>query len=75
MSEDQNGELLEAINKVQWGLGESMFRTKKLKTLIANNKKMSGGFDKDLNELILALSQITNLYRHNIADRIKSLLQ
>ena len=75
MSKDQNGELLEAINKVQWGLGESMFRTKKLKTLIANNKKMSGGFDKDLNELILALSQITNLYRHNIADRIKSLLQ
>ncbi|MGD8539341.1 MAG: hypothetical protein PVI66_11550 [Candidatus Aminicenantes bacterium] len=75
MSEDQNGELLEAINKVQWVLGESMFRTKKLKTLIANNKKTSCGFDRDLNELILALSQITNLYRHNIADRIKSLLQ
>jgi hypothetical protein len=75
MSEDQNGELLEAINKVQWVLGESMFRAKKLKTLAAKNKKTCYVFDRDLNELIIAISQITNLYRHNIAERIKSLIQ
>jgi hypothetical protein len=66
---------LEAIDKVQWALGESMFRARKLKTLIANNKKTNLGFDKDVNELLLALSQITNLYRHKIAERMKSLLQ
>ncbi len=75
MGNDQDEDLLEAIDKVQWTLGESMFRAKKLKTLIANNKKANYGFDKDLNELLLALSQITNLYRHNIAERMKSLLQ
>jgi hypothetical protein len=75
MNENQDDALMEAIDKVQWALGESMFRTKKLKTLVANNKKTSFGFDRDLNELIVALSQITNLNRHNIAERIKSLLQ
>jgi hypothetical protein len=66
---------MEAIDKVQWALGESMFRARKLKTLIANNKKTNLGFDKDVNELLLVLSQITNLYRHKIAERMKSLLQ
>jgi len=75
MSENQDEELLLAIDKVQWALGESMFRAKKLKTLLASNKKMSYGFDRVLNELLMALSQITHLYRHNIAERIKSLLQ
>ena len=75
MSENQDDALMEAMNKVQWALGESMFRAKKLKTLVANNEKTSYGFDRDLNELILALSKITNLFRHNIADRIKSLVK
>jgi hypothetical protein len=75
MIENQDDELLEVIDKLQWVLGESMFRARKLKTLIANNKKANYGFDKDVNELLLALSQIINLYRHNIAERMKSLLQ
>ena len=75
MSKYHDDELFEAIDKVQWALGEAMFRTKNLKLLIANNNKTSYGFDRDLNELILALSQITHLYRHNISDRIKSLFQ
>jgi len=75
ISKIQDDELLEAIDRVQWALGESMFKAKKLKTLIASNKKTSYGFDRDLNELILALSKITHLYRHNIAERIKSLFQ
>jgi len=74
MIDDQNEDLLEAIDKVQWALGESMFRVKKLKTIIASNQKINYGFDRDLNELILAISQITHLYRHNIAERIRSLL-
>ena len=75
MSENQDEELLLAIDKVQWALGESIFRAKKLKTLLASNKKINYGFDRDINELLLALSQITHLYRHNIAERIKSLPQ
>ena len=72
---DSQDDVLEAIDKMQWALGESIFRAKKLKTLLASNKKTSCGFDRDLNELLMALSQITHLYRHNIAERIKSLLQ
>lgn len=75
MSENRGDELLRATDKVQWALGEAIFRAKKLKTLLASNKKTSYGFDRDINELLLALSKITNLYRHNIAERIRSLLQ
>jgi hypothetical protein len=39
MSDSQDDVLLDAIDKIQWALGESMFGTKKLKPLIANNKK------------------------------------
>lgn len=39
MSENQDDALMEAIDKIKWALGESMLRTKKLKTLVANNKK------------------------------------
>jgi hypothetical protein len=74
-NKNRDDELLKAIDKVQWALSETMFRAKKLKTLVADNNKTSYGFDRDLNELILALSQITQLYHHNISERIKSLLQ
>ena len=69
-----NEELLEAINKLQWALGESIFRTEKLKTLVANNGKIDYGFDKKINELLKTLSQISQLYRHDIAEKIKSLI-
>lgn len=72
---EEKDELLKAINKIQWALGESMFRAKKLKTLTTNNNKIKHGLDRDFNELILAISQITNLYRHNIAERFKSVIQ
>lgn len=74
MSENQDEKISEVIDKVQWVLGESIFHVKKLKALVANNKKTNYVFDKDLNELLLTLSQITNLYRRNLAERIKSML-
>lgn len=75
MSENNDKELLLAIDKVQWALGESMFRVKKLKTLVVSNEKIMYGFENSINELLKTLSQITHLYRHDIAERIKSLLQ
>jgi len=65
-------EILEAVNKLQWVLGESIFRTQKLRTALGKNGEFNKDFNSDLNELLKTLNQITQLYRHDIAQKIKS---
>jgi hypothetical protein len=74
MSDSTDKELLQAVNKLQWALGESIFRAEKLKTLAIRNGKIVYGFEKEINELLKTLTQISQLYRHDIAEKIKSLI-
>lgn len=68
----QNDELAQAVKKLQWALGESIFRTEKLRKIVSGQNDQIPGFRLYLNELHRALSDITQLYRHNIADKIET---
>ncbi len=71
-SKEHKAEIVEAVNKLQWVLGESIFRTQKLRTALNKNGEFKQDFNSDLNELLKTLNQITQLYRHDIAEKIKS---
>jgi hypothetical protein len=72
MSDKRDNELIQAVKKLQWALGESVFRTEKLRKIVYSQDDQIPGFRLYLNELHRALSDITQLYRHNIADKIVS---
>ncbi len=74
ISKEHKQEIVEAVNKLQWALGESIFRTQKLRTALNKNGEFKKDFNSDLNELLKTLDQITQLYRHDIAERIKSVI-
>lgn len=69
---ENHQEIISAVNKLQWVLGESIFRTQKLKNAVAQHGECQKKFSSDLNELLITLNKITQLYRHDIADKIKS---
>jgi hypothetical protein len=72
MSEDYHQELIKAVDSLQRAMGESIFRTEKLKTLATRDGKIVYGFEKEIDELLKTLTQISQLYRHEIAEKIKS---
>ena len=74
INKEHKQEIIEAVNKLQWVLGESIFRTQKLRTALDKNGEFSKDFNSDLNELLKTLNQITQLYRHDIAEKIKSIV-
>jgi len=74
IKKEDKQEILDAVNKLQWVLGESIFRTQKLRTALGENGEFKKDFNSDLNELLKTLNQITQLYRHDIAEKIKSIV-
>lgn len=68
-----NGEeLLQAANKLQWTLGESLYKAKNLRNLVNDEPNLKNEFGSKINGLIDTLLKITSIYRHDIADKIKS---
>ena len=50
MKKNEEKEFLLTIDKLQWALGESLFRAKKLQEILSKYPKMSTKFDKDVKE-------------------------
>ena len=73
-NDEYHQEIIEAVNKLQWVLGESIFRTQKLRTALTKNGEFKKEFSSDLNVLLKTLNKITQLYRHDIADKIKTVV-
>lgn len=72
-SKKTNGaEILQATNKLQWTLGETLYKAKNLRNLVNDEPKLKNEFGSKINGLIDTLIKITSLYRHDIADQIKS---
>jgi hypothetical protein len=72
MKKNEEKEFLLTIDKLQWALGESLFRAKKLQEIFKKYPKMNKKFDKDVKELVKTLTEISFLYRHKLADNIKA---
>jgi len=72
MTKNEEKEFLLTIDKLQWALGESLFRAKKLQEILGKYPKMNKSFDKDVRELVKTLTEISFLYRHKLADNIKT---
>jgi hypothetical protein len=60
------------VDKLQWALGESLFRAKKLEEILGNYPKLGTKFSQDVRELVKTLTEISFIYRHKIADNIKT---
>jgi len=72
MQKNEEREFLLTIDKLQWALGESLFRAKKLQEILGKYPKMNSKFDKDVKELVKTLTEISFIYRHKLADNIKT---
>ena len=72
MKKNEEKEFLLTIDKLQWALGESLFRAKKLQEILGKYPKMNKKFDKDAKELVKTLTEISFIYRHKLADNIKT---
>ncbi|MBN1225038.1 MAG: hypothetical protein JXB23_17450 [Candidatus Aminicenantes bacterium] len=72
MKTDDEKDFFLTVDKLQWALGESLFRAKKLEEILDSYPKLGAKFDKDVRELVKTLTEISFLYRHKIADNIKT---
>ena len=75
MNIENNQEILTATNKLQWVLGESLFRAKKLKELLNQNQEFNYQLIVNMRAFISALTEFSDSYRHEIADRIRDQLK
>jgi len=71
MEKELDKEILNTANKLQWALGETLFRAKKLKGMLDKNPGIKDPVRVNLLALINSLNEISNLYRHDIADKIR----
>ena len=71
MNIENNQEILTAANKLQWVLGESLFRAKKLKDLLDQNPEIKYPVIVNMSAFLKALTKFSDSYRHDIADRIR----
>jgi len=72
MEKNEEKEFFLAVDKLQWALGESLFRARKLQEILGDYPKMTAKFEKEIKELIKTLTEISFLYRHKLADNIKT---
>ena len=72
MNKIEEKEFLLTIDKLQWAMGESLFRAKKLQEILGKYPIMNSQFKKDVKELVKTLTEISFLYRHKLADNIKA---
>jgi len=75
MSRDLEQEIINMSNKLQWSLGESLFRAKKLKDMLDEHSSIDGPVKVSLLALLNSLNEISNLYRHDIAEKIREQIQ
>jgi len=71
MEKDLDQQILNMSNKIQWSLGETFFRVKKLKELMDNNPAITDQVKVSLLALLNSLEEISSLYRHDIAQKIR----
>ena len=71
MSRNLDQEIINMSNKLQWTLGETLFRAKKLKDLLDKNSSIKGPVKVSLLALLNSLNEISSLYRHDIAEKIR----
>ena len=71
MNRDLDEEILNMTNRLQWALGESLFRAKKLKELIKQNPEFNYQVIVTMRAFIKALTEFSDSYRHDIAERIR----
>ena len=72
MQKNEEKEFLLTIDKLQWALGESLFRAKKLQETLRKYPQMNSKFDRDVKEFVKTLTEISFIYRHRLADSIKT---
>jgi len=72
MKREDEKDFFLTVDKLQWALGESLFRAKKLEEILGSYPKLGAKFNKDVRELVKTLTEISFLYRHKIADSIKT---
>lgn len=63
---------VEAVNKVQWAFGETIFRIQKL-LVVLEKERRSPRLERELSLLLKTVKQIEQLYRHDLAEKIKPL--
>ena len=64
---------VEAVNKVQWAFGETIFRIQKLLAIL-EKKGCPPRLKQELSMLLKTVKQIEQLYRHDIAEKVKPFL-
>ena len=71
MNKDHRQDIVNLIVKLQLALGESLVKAKKLKKLIGEEPELAH-YSGSIEGLVKSLAEIGFLYRHNIADEIRS---
>jgi len=71
MSRDLDQEIINLSNKLQWTLGETLFRAKKLKDMLDEHSSIKDPVKVSLLALLNSLNEISSLYRHDIAEKIR----
>lgn len=71
MQELRHPELMQSINNLQWALGDSVIKARKLK-VITDKESDPSAFSRKLEALINSLLEISRHFRHEIADELKS---
>ncbi len=64
--------VVEAVNKVQWAFGETIFRIQKLLAFLEKESR-SPRLESELSYLLKTVKQIEQLYRLDLAEKIKPL--
>ena len=75
MSKDLDKEIFNIANKIQWALGESLFRVKKLKEMLDEHSSIENHTKVSLNALLKSLNEMSILYRHDIAEKIRDQIE
>ena len=71
MEEHRHPELKQSIKNLQWALGDSVIKARKLKEFVDTESDLRA-FSGRLDALINSLLEISRLFRHEIADELKS---
>jgi len=71
MDKDLDKEILIMANKIHWAFGETLYRVKKMKAMLDDHPDIEDHIKVSMNALLNSLNEISSLYRHDIADKIR----
>jgi len=71
MGKELDKEILLMTNKIHWAFGETLYRVKKMKAMLDEHSDIEDHIKVSMNALLNSLNEISGLYRHDIAEKIR----